>query len=1252
MKLLLLISFTIFLMGTRNILQWNCRGLLSNLDDIHDLFEENNATCFCLQETYLNPQNPNPFRRYNIFRKDRVQTARASGGVAIIVPLTVPARGISLVTDLEAVAVQICLDQITTVCSLYLPPSVAVAQRDFEKLCDQLPQPFLILGDFNAHNAMWGSGKIDSRGKMLERVLFSRSICLLNRGSPTYMISATQSFSAIDISLCSPSLFPSVDWKVDQNPRGSDHFPVILKFCGPDSMRSRPPRWKLSEADWELFAKEADLESSSFNHLGVEEANKVITDTIINAAQLSIPQTKGNLPKRPKPWWTSECKETRKQQNRAWGIFRRYPTSVNLLAFKKARAKARWTRRRAKEESWKNFVSSLNSSTPSKIVWDRVRKIRGDYASFSVPLLQVNGTACKSVDEQANVLGEHFSNVSSSSHYTSQFLRVKEHAEKHTLSSLSGDRCAYNKPFTKTELLQALSSRKATAPGPDNITYSMLSHLSNTSLESLLEFFNLVWKEGALPSNWKLATVIPLLKPGKDKSDPSSYRPIALTSCLGKTFERMVNSRLVYYLEQNQCLDRYQCGFRAARSTTDHLLRLETSIREAFIRKQHCVSVFFDLEKAYDTAWRYGILRDLHSLGVRGRLFRCVKDFLQGRLFRIQLGTTLSRPFIQENGVPQGAVLSVTLFVIKMNSLASVIPPSASYSLFVDDLQISCSSSNLAVCERQLQLAINKLTKWSSENGFRFSPSKTVCVPFSRRRGLFPDPSLQMNGQDICVQYEHKFLGLIFDRKLTFLPHVKDLKRKCLKASNVLKILSHRSWGADRKTLHRIYTSTVRARLDYACFVYGSARPSVLKALDTVHHLGLRLVLGAFRTTPVQSLYVQSNEWSLERRRFYLGASYGLRIKGYPQHPALPCVEGTRSERLFINKPNAIPVYSIRLQQGVEHYTFMNYSLPSLQSPQMIPPWRTPLAHDTSLVKFNKQERPAVEIQHEFESLKEGFGEHTEIYTDASKTRTGASCAMVSGTVTKSHSLNCVLSIFSAEMYAIIVALNHIIETRITSSVIYTDSLSSVHAICNMKPHKNLLVRRAQYLANVVHEKGYSLRLCWVPSHVGISGNERADRAALAAHARDTTPFEIPLPDVLLDLKKVINRKWQDFWNSQTANKLHTVKPKIGAPEQVYKNRLHEVLSSRLSLGHTHLTHGHLLRGEDAPDCIHCGADLSILHILISCPSFEAHRQRHFPFFYKYSLPLHPALLLGDEALIPFENVFQFLRDIGIMNEL
>lgn len=139
---------------------------------------------------------------------------------------------------------------------------------------------------------------------------------------------------------------------------------------------------------------------------------------------------------------------------------------------------------------------------------------------------------------------------------------------------------------------------------------------------------------------------------------------------------------------------------------------------------------FFDLEKAYDTAGRYGIIRDLQTVGVRGRLLRCIIDFLEGRTFRVQLGTILSRMFVQENGVPQGSVLSVTLFILKMNSISKEIPPSISYSLYVDDVQISYSSSNLNTCERQIQLTINKLHKWANENGFKFSPEKTVCVLF------------------------------------------------------------------------------------------------------------------------------------------------------------------------------------------------------------------------------------------------------------------------------------------------------------------------------------------------------------------------------------------------------------------------------------------------------------------------------------------------------------------------------------------
>jgi len=84
--------------------------------------------------------------------------------------------------------------------------------------------------------------------------------------------------------------------------------------------------------------------------------------------------------------------------------------------------------------------------------------------------------------------------------------------------------------------------------------------------------------------------------------------------------ERMINNRLVWFLEINKLITPLQCGFRKQRSTTDHLFRLESFIREAFIQRQHAVAVFFDLEKAYDCTWKYGIIKDLHQEGLRGRL--------------------------------------------------------------------------------------------------------------------------------------------------------------------------------------------------------------------------------------------------------------------------------------------------------------------------------------------------------------------------------------------------------------------------------------------------------------------------------------------------------------------------------------------------------------------------------------------------------------------------------------------------------
>ena len=112
-----------------------------------------------------------------------------------------------------------------------------------------------------------------------------------------------------------------------------------------------------------------------------------------------------------------------------------------------------------------------------------------------------------------------------------------------------------------------------------------------------------------------------------------------------------------------------QAGYRKNYSTNDHLVRLESFIRDALIKKKHCVAIFFDLEKACDTTWKYGIIKDIHDIGLRGRLPNFISNFLSDRSFNVRIASTLSDTFEQEQGVPQGGIVSPTLFNIKLTTL-------------------------------------------------------------------------------------------------------------------------------------------------------------------------------------------------------------------------------------------------------------------------------------------------------------------------------------------------------------------------------------------------------------------------------------------------------------------------------------------------------------------------------------------------------------------------------------------------------
>ena len=173
-----------------------------------------------------------------------------------------------------------------------------------------------------------------------------------------------------------------------------------------------------------------------------------------------------------------------------------------------------------------------------------------------------------------------------------------------------------------------------------------------------------------------------------------------------------------------------QCGYRANRSTVDHLIRLETFIRDAFIRNQHLVAIFFDWQKAYDTAWKHGIQQGLHDIGLRGNFPIFIGNFLTDRTFQIHLGTILSDVYHQEEGVPQGAILSTTLFNVKINDIVKQVDPGIECSLYVDDFVIVYKPPTIDAIQRKLQHTINRLEKWTLENGFTISKNKTVAMHF------------------------------------------------------------------------------------------------------------------------------------------------------------------------------------------------------------------------------------------------------------------------------------------------------------------------------------------------------------------------------------------------------------------------------------------------------------------------------------------------------------------------------------------
>ena len=221
--------------------------------------------------------------------------------------------------------------------------------------------------------------------------------------------------------------------------------------------------------------------------------------------------------------------------------------------------------------------------------------------------------------------------------------------------------------------------------------------------------------------------------------------------------ERMVNNRLLKYLEENHILNDCQSGYRKNRSTEDQTTYLAQEIEDAFQKKQKLLATFFDLSKAFDKVWKDGLLLKLANCGVNGRMLVWIRDFLTRRCARVKTNNKLSNLVYLHEGVPQGGVLSPTLFLVFINDLPQQFTPYVHRALHADDLAIWTQADSVCTAQARMQDAISKVEQWARDWGVTINESKTVSTLFSLCTK--PEPlKLIVNNTEIPVSSTAKYL--------------------------------------------------------------------------------------------------------------------------------------------------------------------------------------------------------------------------------------------------------------------------------------------------------------------------------------------------------------------------------------------------------------------------------------------------------------------------------------------------------------